>query len=167
MAGKRKFKVGDRVRIIAKLVSFSEFVGKLGVVNKIYNHNRALINTNDIRKPKVVYVVKLRDNTLIHCYAGDLELVSNTNDYSEKSVKSTITDDQLSRMNTELKELADRKSKLSKFIDGPGFRSVDDNSKLELKVQLNAMEIYYSVLSSRYDRLIKSNSKSNKVLYMD
>jgi hypothetical protein len=160
---KRNFEVGDRVRVVAKGNQFLDVTGKCGVIKDAIKYN--------IKGSHLTYVVECDGNpNNIYCWACDIELVSKgtpqiTNNIKNTPKVTTITDEQLNRMHKEFTELGERAEKLEKFINDTRFMSVDEQSKTELMIQLDAMKIYYRVLVSRYNRLL--TSRTNTTLYMD
>ena len=61
----------------------------------------------------------------------------------------------IERMNNELYELSERKDKLRKFIESEKSESLLVEDKLDLLLQLNAMEEYALILKRRIKRAFK------------
>ena len=72
------------------------------------------------------------------------------NTVNEKEIPGYIQ-----RMNSELYELSERKDKLRKFIESEKSENLSVEDKLDLLLQLNAMEEYAVVLKRRVNRAYK------------
>ena len=73
----------------------------------------------------------------------------------------------ITRMEEELTQLNERRSKLRSLIESPAFNNLDELSKDDLKIQLNAMDIYALSLGKRYQRLNNEYLSGARSTHMD